>query len=438
MTAGDTIVAPATPFGHSGIAVIRISGPKAFNYLSALSGKKQFNDREATLSSLNNRSGSQLDHCLFTAFFDPRSYTGENLVEVSTHGNPAVVEAVVNAFCSLGARPADAGEFTKRAFLNGKMDLLQVEAVASLIHSKSVENARCQQKILKGSLSTIIHKIRSRLISLLSQFEYQMDISEEEIAPGWNKSVFKELASILGIINNFKNNFYLGRLLNRGVVVVIAGKTNVGKSTLLNLFAGSNRAIVSDVPGTTRDTVEVELLMGGAPVLFVDTAGIRESDDIIEKEGVARTKDRINNADLILSLTDKPHSKHLSHNKIPVLKVINKSDKNHKKNGVGVIHISAKNNSGLEFLKKKISVALGINQISTEEIYLSTSRQHRAIKQCSSSVKKAQTLSKNNTVDLELLSFELRAALDSIDSILGKTSSEDILNHVFGTLCVGK
>ena len=438
MTTGDTIVAPATPFGYSGIAVIRISGPNSFNYLSALSGKKQLNDREATLSSLKDGSGSQIDRCLFTAFFGPRSYTGEDLVEISTHGNPAVVEDVVNAFCSLGARPANAGEFTKRAFLNGKMDLLQVEAVASLIHSKSAESARCQQKILKGSLSVIIHEIRDRLISLLSRFEYQMDISEEDSVPGENRSAFKELTSILVVIDRFKNNFYLGRLLNRGASVVIVGKTNVGKSTLLNLFAGSSRAIVSDIPGTTRDTVEVELLMGGAPVLFIDTAGIRESDDIIEKMGVARAKDQINNADLILSLTDKPHSKHLSHNKTPVLKVVNKSDTNRTKTDDGVIHISAKNNSGVALLKKEISVALGINKISTEEMYLSTSRQHRAIKRCSSSIKKALALSKHNTVDLELLSFEVRASLDSIDTILGKTSSEDILNHVFSTLCVGK
>ena len=439
MTPGDTIVAPATPFGYSGIAVIRISGPSAFSYLSTLSDKKTFKDREATLSSITDRYKTLIDRCLVTVFSGPRSYTGEDLVEVSTHGNPAIVDELVSAFCHLGARLASAGEFTQRAFLGGKMDLIQVEAVASLIHSKSIENSRCQQKILTGSLSVLINNIRKRFISLLSQFEYQMDLSEEETHGDYGTSLSSELASILVITSDFKKSFYLGRLLNRGASVVITGTPNVGKSTLLNYLSGSNRAIVSDIPGTTRDTVEVELVIEGVPVLFVDTAGIRESENLIEKEGIARAKERANGADLVISLTDDPRSEHLHYDKTPTLKVVNKQDllspKNIKKD---IIHISAKKGIGFSFLNEQISLALGINKISTDETYLSTARQHRAMVDCSFFIKKALALTKQKTLDLELLSFEVRAALTSIDEILGKTTSEDILNNVFGSLCVGK
>jgi tRNA modification GTPase len=439
MTPGDTIVAPATPFGYSGVAVIRISGPNAFSYLSVLSGKKTFKDREATVSSITDNYNTLIDRCLVTAFYGPRSYTGDDLVEVSTHGNPAIIDELVRAFCHLGARPAGAGEFTQRAFLNGKMDLIQVEAVASLIHSKSIENARCQHKILTGSLSILINDIRKRFVSLLSQFEYRMDLSEEETHGDYGSSLLLELTSVLATIKEFKKSFYLGRLLNRGASVVITGTPNVGKSSLLNYLSGSSRAIVSDVPGTTRDTIEVELVISGVPVLFVDTAGIRESKDVVEKEGVSRAKERTNSADLIISLTDDPQSEHLHYNKTPTLRVVNKLDRRQSKNTEdGAIHISVKKGLGFAFLNEQISLALGINKISTDETYISTARQHRAMVDCSFFIKKALTLTKQKTLDLELLSFEVRAALTSVDEILGKTTSEDILNNVFGSLCVGK
>ncbi|MBN4080725.1 50S ribosome-binding GTPase [Caldithrix abyssi] len=268
MILGDTIVAPATPFGYSGIAVIRMSGADAFSVLSKLSGNQNFIDRRATLSSLKDNRDNLIDRCLVTTFMCPNSYTGEDVVEISSHGNPSIIEDIVNTICTLGGRPAEAGEFTRRAFINGKMDLVQVEAVASLIHSKSMENSRSQQKILNGSLSNILNDIRAKLIDLLSGLEYQMDISEEDLTVGENNRLSNDLVEILSVVNRFENTFYLGRLLNRGATVVIAGEPNVGKSTLLNCLAGSSRAIVSAVPGTTRDTIEVELLMGGGPGSF--------------------------------------------------------------------------------------------------------------------------------------------------------------------------
>jgi len=439
MTPGDTIVAPATPFGYSGVAVLRMSGADALSILSNLSGKHNFVRRQATLSSLKDQHGNLIDRCLVTVFMKPNSYTGEDVVEISTHGNPSTVEDVVSAVCALGGRPAEAGEFTRRAFINGKMDLIQVEAVASLINSKSVENSRCQQKILGGTLSKTMHSLRDRLIVLLSGFEYQMDISEEDLRPSEKEHIHEELREILTAVNQFESTFYLGRLLNRGATVVIAGEPNVGKSTLLNCLADSSRAIVSDTPGTTRDTIEVELLIGGAPVRFVDTAGIRDSNDSVEKEGVRRTREHIKKADLILSLTDDPKSNHILKTDMPILKVVNKSDKHRDKmTDKSIIHISAINNLGVALLKEKISKALGVNKISTEATYLSTTRQHNAITLCSSAVNNALDLFVSSGLDVELLSFEIRTALDAIDSILGRTSPDEILNHVFGSLCVGK
>ncbi|MEA1881789.1 MAG: tRNA uridine-5-carboxymethylaminomethyl(34) synthesis GTPase MnmE [Candidatus Marinimicrobia bacterium] len=439
MNAGDTIVAPATPFGYSGIAVIRISGPKAFPILTKLSGEKHFANRLATLLWLKDRRGYLIDQCLATIFNGPNSYTGEDVVEISSHGNPSIIENIVDAACDCGSRLAEAGEFTRRAFFNGKMDLLQAEAVASLIHSKSVENTRCQQKILQGSLSNLLNNLRGKMINILSGLEYQLDLSEEDLTGEENKTISKKINTILSIIKTFKETFYLGRLINRGATVVIAGEPNVGKSTLLNCLAGSNRAIVSDVPGTTRDTIEVELLMGGAPVLFVDTAGIRNAENSVEKAGVSRALKSVENADLIISLIDKPGSKHLIQTKKPLLKVFNKCDLYaEKQNDSNIIHISSKENTGIGVLKKAVSRALGINKISTEAMYLSTSRQYHAINRCATALNDAQGLASCKNIDIELLAFELRIALDAVDSILGKTSPDDILNHVFGTLCVGK
>jgi tRNA modification GTPase len=231
----------------------------------------------------------------------------------------------------------------------------------------------------------------------------------------------------------------LGRLLNRGATVVIAGPPNVGKSTLLNALAESSRAIVNSAPGTTRDTIEAELLMRGVPVLFVDTAGLRQPEDEIEKEGVRRTKSLLKRADLILSLTDRTKSKNLLNSAAPALSVVNKSDlRVNKTNNASVIHISAKTGEGIPLLKRKISQQLGINKISTDAPYLSTSRQHVAMVLCSDAIQRSQSLIKKHHLDIEIIAFELREALNAVDALLGKTSPDDILNSVFSSFCVGK
>ncbi|SVB10806.1 uncharacterized protein METZ01_LOCUS163660, partial [marine metagenome] len=306
---GDTIVAPATPFGHSGVAVTRISGPLSFPIINQLSKKRGFTNRLATVCSIADSDGNTIDRCVVTVYKKPGSYTGEDVVEISSHGNPTTVQYIILSVCAAGARTAEAGEFTKRAFINGKLDLVQVEAVASLINSKSIENTRHQQKILRGTLSLSINNLRTKIVSLLGRLEHQMDIDEEDwpsTPPSW---LVGGVDAVYLKVRHFKKTARLGRLLNRGATVVIAGPPNVGKSSLLNALSQSSRSIVSSSPGTTRDTIEVELLMRGVPVLFIDTAGLRQPKDEIEKEGVRRTKNFLKRADLVLSLTDGPKSK---------------------------------------------------------------------------------------------------------------------------------
>ena len=439
MTPWDTIVAPTTPYGHSGVANIRISGSDALNILSKLSGGQVFSNRRATLSSLKGFDKNFIDRCLVTLFRGPESYTGEDVVEISSHGNPAIVDAFVCAVCECGGRIAEPGEFTRRAFINGKIDLVQAEAVAAIIHSKSIESSRSQQKILGGSLSKILTSLQTSISKLLSRVEHQLDVSEEDVSVSEKKNLSSLLSEDIATVKQLKGTYALGRLLNYGATAVIVGETNVGKSTLLNCLSGSDRAIVSNIPGTTRDSIEVELLLGGVPVLFIDTAGFRTTKDIIEKEGVSRTYRHIKAADLIISLTDNPGKKHFKKSDSPIINVLNKQDLRGKKTNNGrVIHISSKKGIGVGVLKRRIIKELGINNISTEMTYLSTGRQYRAIKDCSAALDRASDIITPPTFDVELFSFEIRASLDAIDAILGKTSPDDILNHVFATMCVGK
>ena len=439
MILGDTIVAPATPFGHSGVAVTRISGPLSFPIINQLSKKRGFTNRLATVCSITDSNGNTIDRCVVTVYKKPSSYTGEDVVEISSHGNPTTVQYIILSVCAAGARTAEAGEFTKRAFINGKLDLVQVEAVASLINSKSIENTRHQQKILRGTLSLSINNLRTKIVSLLGRLEHQMDIDEEDwpsTPPSW---LVGGVDAVYLKVRHFKKTAQLGRLLNRGATVVIAGPPNVGKSSLLNTLSQSSRSIVSSSPGTTRDTIEVELLMRGVPVLFIDTAGLRQPKDEIEKEGVRRTKNFLKRADLVLSLTDNPKSKKPLNAGAPTLSVLNKSDlRSNKTKKPEVIHISAKIGTGVPLLKRKISQQLGINKISTDAPSLSTSRQQVAMVRCSDAIQRSRSLIKKQHLDIEIIAFELREALNAVDALLGKTSPEDILDHVFNSFCVGK
>lgn len=439
MILGDTIVAAATPMGYSGVAIIRISGPSSMGVVSGLISDRRLPVRTPTLFTIVDVDGFVLDRAIITYFKSPRSYTGEDVVEVSTHGNPTIVQGVLEASRGFGARLASPGEFTYRAFLNGKLDLVQAEAVASLINSKSIENSRMQQRVLSGSLSSELVEIRRDLLALLSSLEHQMDILEVDFEGREGAFLKKGLTQIKNRVDVFLSSFRLGRMLNHGAMVAIVGNPNVGKSSLLNWLANRERAIVSPDPGTTRDTIDTTIVLAGVPVQFIDTAGTRKTQNQAEQEGVHRAKKTAEESDLILHLYDSPQKKPTTseHNNKTIF-VLNKSDLQERVRDEGVIHISCKTREGLGPLLSKIKGEIGANKISTAASYLSTDRQFSALSACSSGVAAALRLASNTNPDLELVAFEAREALDSLDLLLGKTSAEDIINNIFSQMCVGK
>jgi len=450
MVAADTIVATATPFGVSGLAVVRISGHSALTIFSKVCGSKnnpcpEFIPRQATRVIIHTQ-GTPVDDAIATWFKAPRSYTGEDVVEISCHGSMAITEALVEEICTHGARIAEAGEFTRRAFLNGKLDLVQAESVAGLINSQSIESSKLNYRMLRGALSDKLHDLRNQIIELLAEVEFELDISEDDLNPDLAKKALAGLNHVATKLSNLIDTYRRGRLITRGANVVIAGPPNVGKSTLLNTLSSSDRALVSTSPGTTRDSIEVPLLIEGVPINLIDTAGLRESPENIERMGVRRTYKRLADADLVLFVLEPPYtSQKIGLNipqNIPVIRVLNKidtlSDSNNQKNTDKEIHISAKTGAGLYQLNKAIKLALHLSPSISSEVMLTTNRQQQSLSACRLSIAQATGLLSEKEIAFELVSIELHAAIDSIDSLLGKTTVDDIINLIFNKFCVGK
>ena len=448
----DTIVAPATPYGIGGISVVRLSGIQSLLVVHKLLNNNglhvNLRPRHATLINLLDENGIAIDESIVTFFEAPNSYTGEDLIEISCHGSPVVVDKIMSTCCHFGARIAEPGEFTKRAFLNGKMDLVQAEAVASLIHSQSEESRRLNLRLLHGELSKKLNVFLQKLIDTVSMVEFELDISEDELQPDLNNQVSaivtEQAQQIKGLLRSYKQ----ARMLNRGALIVIAGPPNVGKSTLLNTLSETDRAITSNVPGTTRDAIDVPLILDGVPINLVDTAGIRQVSEEIELEGVSRTFNYIKKADLIIlvhdpGLEDTPHADYPIN--VPIIEIINKVDlltktalESIKRSHSGHLFLSAKTGYNIPLLKQQIKTSLGISSSLSDNIAITTSRQQRALKHCFDKLNAALELLNNQRCAYELVSIELREALDAIGTILGKTTPNDILNNIFNQFCVGK
>lgn len=445
----DTIVAPATPHGISGIAVVRLSGPSSITILHKLINNRGLNiaveHGTAVFHKIFDEHSNLIDETVCTYFKMPNSYTSEDIVEISCHGNPIIVERIINTCSNYGARLAEPGEFTRRAFLNGKLDLVQAESVASLIHAKSEESRSLNLKLLSGELSKKLNSIRENLIALVASIEFELDISEDDLQPKLIKDTALTLKELINQSDNLLNSYKQARLLNNGALVVIAGKPNVGKSTLLNALTESDRAITSALPGTTRDAIDVQLILDGVPISLIDTAGIRTSNEEIEQEGVKRSINYIKRADLVLSVYDISETKQNNIQippDIPVINIINKTDLANPENPILSIRdkllISAKTGKGLEELKQQIKKSLSITSALTDTVSITTNRQYLALKSCNANLRAALELLESTSVSYELLSIEIREALESVGQILGKTTPDDILSNIFNHFCVGK
>ncbi len=427
------IVACSTPPGVSGIAVVRISGEDAIKNVSTFVKDSPLSKTRpvSKVCFLVDKDGEIFDEAIITSYISPNSYTGENLVEISCHGNPKIVSKIIDLSVDAGSRLAEAGEFTKTAFLNGKLDLSEAEAVASVIHSLSLAGVKAGIKNLRGGLSKEIHSIKSSLISIVANLEFNLDISEEDLQPNLLKNSEKTVLEIIKKLDACILSFEETKMFQSGASVVILGPPNAGKSTLFNCLVNKDQSIVTDVEGTTRDVIEKSININGLPILLKDTAGIRESGDDVEKIGVERSFVEAKDADLTIILNDKG----LSFEGVKHIHVFNKSDIK-SPNKKYDISVSAKTGKNVKKLKEIIYNSLISDKTKTDTL-LTSKRQYSAIKSALKHIKDAYLLLVAED-SIELLVEDINRSISFLDSITKKTTKDDVLDAVFSSFCVGK
>ena len=431
----STVVACSTPFGSSGLAIVRLTGDDSHKITSLLlkNPVKTKKHNSPSLCSLIDVDGFIFDEAVINFLFGPNTYTGEDLVEINLHGNPVIIEKTIALCCYYGATIAPGGEFTKRAYLNGKMDVSQAESVASLISSKSILGAKLSYKNLSGSLLKNILSIKNKIITVIGQVEFNLDISEEELQPTLIVDSVKTVSECIKVLNSAIDSFSAVNVLTAGATVVLAGPTNAGKSTLFNVLLKKDRAIVSEIAGTTRDVLENTINIEGVPCILKDTAGIRKTKNVVEKIGVKKSNEEISSADLVLYLG--PPGSVLSSENDNVLYVYNKNDITPGGSGYD-ISISALTGKNISSLKKLI--LKGVSSDFSDIGFIITSQRQLS---CLVATEKQLNTAKNSLLEssgLELVVEDLNVALSSLDEITNKTTKDDILNTVFSSFCVGK
>ena len=434
--ARDTIAAVATPSGRGGIGVVRVSGPGARRIAQALLGELP-PARHARYLAFRGSRGEALDRGIALFFPGPHSYTGEDLLELQGHGGPLVVQEVLGACLDAGARLAEPGEFTRRAFLEGRIDLAQAEAVADLIDAASREAAHSAMRSLSGEFSAAIDGLRAGIVELRALTEAMLDFPEEEVDALHRGDALARLASLRAALGEILAKSRQGSLLRRGVHVVLAGAPNVGKSSLLNRLAGEERAIVTPIPGTTRDALREPVQIDGVPLTLVDTAGLRASGDGIEQLGMERTRREVASADIVL-LVAEATTQPAPVVDVPAdavrLLVFNKVDLHQGFTApAGTLAVSARTGAGLEELRKAILRAAGWSNAG-ESVFLARERHVRALRACEQHLERAASL----TASWELFAEELRLAHDQLASITGSFTSDDLLGEIFSRFCIGK
>ena len=436
----DTIAACASPPGVSALALIRISGPKAPAIVANLMGQP-LPPRQPLARRLRLEK-QVLDEAVVTFWPGPRSYTGEDLVEVSCHGNPLVVETILQTLQKQGARMARPGEFTERAFLHGRIDLTQAEAVLDVLHAGSERALLAAQRALAGQLKDRLMEIRSGLLDLLARIEAFIDFPEEDIQPEVGEGFRKDVSRLLQGISSLLSTAPLGQRLRSGYRLVLMGPPNVGKSSLLNALLGTDRAIVSPVPGTTRDTVEESIVLAGFPVRLIDTAGLRPANDPVEQAGIQRTRTAAEQADLILGLVDRtrptdPCESEWARFHGKLLKILTKSDLPGAYAGEGHA-VSAKTGEGLDSLRRAVAQKLAGNLLSPGAEEIAVNARHAEGLQRATEALATASSSLASRAAPELVASDLRLALQALESILGVGTSEDVLDRLFAQFCIGK
>ncbi len=447
----STIVALSTPGGFGGIAVVRLSGDKSLEIIQHLfKSKQQLKHRLAVFGRLYDKHG-YIDTAIVTYFKAPNSYTGEDLAEISLHGSPFLCDLIITACKKEGARGAAPGEFTQRAFLNGKMDLSQAEGVADIIYSASRSAQTASASLLEGQVGETISKIKSAVVDIVSVLELELDFQEDEIQITPKDEIVKQINAVSAKIESLIYSYDYGKIIREGVVCPIIGSPNSGKSSLFNAFLKEERVIVSPSPGTTRDFIEESIRVGDYQFRLIDTAGIRDTDDTVESAGVSKSKDLINKGNVILYVVDisDPNANVLSLSdeiSEKVIYILNKSDlaKSHliskvKKQFAGQQHYfcSAKYLTGIHEITYGMVKKIERLRQESESVFITRLRHKEALGLARKSlVKSVDSVIADNPS--EIIVIDLREALDHLDTILGKTTNEDILNNIFSHFCVGK
>ena len=453
-----TIVALATALGTGSIAIVRLSGDKAIPIVDQIfQGKKLV---EAAGNTIHfgkiKRDDAEIDQVVISLFRSPHSYTGEDVVEISCHANPLIVQEIVEILLSNGAHHATPGEFTLRAFLNGKIDLAQAEAVSDVISAKTKRGLQNSIDQLEGSLTGYLSEIKQKLVDILGLLEIDLDFSEEDLNVISAEEILTDISQIQNKLERLINSFNYGKMFNSAINLVIAGAPNVGKSTLMNYLLGENRAITSHYPGTTRDTIHENVVIDHTFFKLIDTAGLRNTDDVIEAAGIERTQQQITAADIILYVFDASNSQTTPKDindridraggKSKYILVANKADIGISDNikalkekvGAPVVYVSALSGDGTDKLKIEI-----IKKVSTyqdqagDEIVVTGSRHKQILDQTHQYLNNATDALKKEA-GFEFVSVDIREALDSLGKITGETATDDILNQIFKSFCIGK
>ena len=437
----DTIAAPATPIGAGGVGVIRISGEKAFNIIEQIFSNPKFEPRKFNLGWILD-NGKKIDEVIVLPFFAPNSYTGENVIEIQCHGGINVVKNILNLVLKHGARMAEKGEFTKRAFLNKRMDLSQAESVADIIHAKTSDFANVSMKNLSGVLREKINDIRNDIFEVLSKITAGIDFPEDVKEPEYDY-LQESFQKIISQIDEVLKGAETSNIFRQGASVAIIGKPNVGKSSLFNALLSLDRAIVTDIAGTTRDVLR-ETLDLGIPVTLVDTAGIREDDEVskVEQIGIEYSKQSLDEADLVLFVYDA--SQGLSEEDKEVLKLLknkkhiviaNKADLVSERNA-DTLYISALIGEGIAELKTDLTTKVcGIEPETLD--FVTNTRQQECLKKARASMEQAYLAARLNELQ-DLISIDVKSAILALDELTGELITDDILNNIFENFCIGK